>query len=241
MKKENIGIEIAQSLEKYLVRAERFNEVLLKNLAKLEVQKEGMVETLPKVTLEVEELKKTREKLPSFLAEKIKEAYLVESKAFNERLLTSFLEKVDKELKVPLQKIRDQFHDQIQREKNDLKRDLEKCAAQARETNEKYMEYADKFRNDMEKNVLILKQLLNLQKQRLTYKGLLICLVFCTASLLTGSSLFYFFPQNVYYQDTGTARNLIFGKVTWENLKNLSVKDQHLLLDAMNNHLRAKK
>jgi gas vesicle protein len=236
MKKENIGIEIAQSLEKYLVRAERFNEVLLKNLAKLEVQKEGMVETLPKVTLEVEELKKTREKLPSFLAEKIREAYLLESKAFNERLLTSFLEKVDKELKVPLQKIRDQ----IQREKNDLKRDLEKCAAQARETNEKYMEYADKFRNDMEKTASTLKQLLNLQKQRLTYKGLLICLVFCGASVLTGSGLFYFFPQKVYYQDMNTAKNILMGRVTWESFNKLSPKDQDILVEGVKKYMLVK-
>jgi len=112
---------------------------------------------------------------------------------------------------------------------------LKECRHQTKEMTQKYLEDGEKFKADMERTVSGLKQLLNLQKQRLTHKGLLICLVFCVASILTGMGLFYFFPQNIYYSDPNVARYMMMGRATWENMKYLSVKDQNLLLDSMKN------
>ena len=108
------------------------------------------------------------------------------------------------------------------------------------EINEKYREGADKFTKDMEGTVSTLKQLLNLQKQRLTRKGLLICGVFCLASVLSGTGIYYFFPQNIYYSDPNVARYMMMGRSTWENMKRLSVKDQSMLLDGMKKYMAKK-
>jgi hypothetical protein len=247
MEKENIEAEITKSLKELLVEADRVNEIFAQNIAHLKEDSKEVLKALPRLTLEVEQIKKIRENLSSFLAEKMKEAYLKESKDFSDRLSTAFLEKAEKGLQAQkkqyedsLETIRDAFHDQIHREKEDMKRDLDKHAAQVTEIHEKYRDGSDKFTKDMEGTVSTLKQLLNLQKQRLTRKGLLICGVFCLASVLTGMGLFYFFPQNIYYSDVNTARYMMMGRSTWENMKHLSVKDQNLLLDGMKKYMAKK-
>ena len=235
---------MVKNFRELLVEAERINDILTQSLVLLKDETKEVSKSLPRLTLEIQELKKTRDNLSSFLADKMKDVWISESKTLSHQLSSSFLEDTEKGLQEQkkiyeeaVKKILENVHIQIQQEKNDL----EKCAAQALEVKEKYTEYSDQFRKDMDGIVATLKQLMKLQKQRLTRKGLLVCLVFCVASVLTGSGLFYFFPQNVRYQDMGTARYFILGKVTWDNLKNLSLKDQNLLLDGMNNYLRTKK
>ena len=121
--------------------------------------------------------------------------------------------------------------------KDDMESVLKECRHRTKEMTQKYLEDGEKFKADMERTVSILKQLLNLQKQRLTYKGLLICFVFCVTSVLTGSGLFYFFPQKVYYQDMNTAKNIIMGRVTWERFNKLSPKEQDILVEGVKKHM----
>jgi len=121
--------------------------------------------------------------------------------------------------------------------KDDMESVLKECRHRTKEMTQKYLEDGEKFKADMERTVSILKQLLNLQKQRLTHKGLLICFVFCVTSVLTGSGLFYFFPQKVYYQDMNTAKNIIMGRVTWERFNKLSPKEQDILVEGVKKHM----
>ena len=145
-----------------------------------------------------------------------------------------------KEYEASLKTIQDTFHDQIEREKQDIKQALGQYDLQAQETAQKYLNDAQIFKQEMTSVVSSMTSLMNLQKQRLTRKGVLICAVFCVASVLTGGGLFYFFPQNIYYSDANTARNMIMGRSTWDNMKHLSVKDQTLLLDGMKKYMDKK-
>lgn len=247
MKNGNIGVEIAKPLQDLLVEAERFNEIFTENLAHLKEDSKDILKALPRITLEIEQLKKTRENLSAFLAEKMKATYLKENQEFFDRLSTEFLEKTEKglqaqkkEYEASLKTIQDTFHDQIEREKQEIKQALGQYDIQAQETAQKYLNDAQILKQEMTGVVSSMTRLMNLQKQRLTRKGVLICAVFCVVSVLTGGGLFYFFPQNIYYYDGNTARNMIMGRSTWDNMKHLSVKDQTLLLDGMKKYMDKK-
>jgi hypothetical protein len=230
--------ETKDNLQELVTRAERINDIVIQTLENLKSETRDMSKSLPRLTFEIEELKKIRDTLLSSLSEKMKEVYTEQNKTLHKQIMDVLV--VDAELKVRMKEISKEFRDLIQQEKADLKRELDKHAAQAKEINEKYREGADKFTKDMEGTVSTLKQLLNLQKQRLTRKGLLICGVFCLASVLSGAGIFYFFPQNIYYSDPNVARYMMMGRATWENMKHLSVKDQNMLLDGMKKYMAKK-
>ena len=234
----NLTQETKDNVQELVTRAERINDIISETLIVLKSETKEMSKSLPRLTLEIEELKKTRDTLVSSLSEKMKEVYIEQSKILHKQIMDALI--VDAELKDRMKEIGKEFREQIQQEKAALKRDLDKYAAQATEINEKYREGADKFTKDMEGTVSTLKQLLNLQKQRLTRKGLLICGVFCLASVLSGTGIYYFFPQNIYYSDPNVARYMMMGRSTWENMKRLSVKDQSMLLDGMKKYMAKK-
>ena len=226
--------------DEMMARLDRFSTSFPDYVQRLEKENKKISENIPKVTLEMEEFKKIQNNLSSFLSGKMKEVYTEQSKTFSKYLMDTLVKNANAELKEHFKEISKDFREQIQQEKVDLKRELDKHAAQATEINEKYREGADKFTKDMEGTVSTLKQLLTLQKQRLTRKGLLICGVFCLASVLSGTGIFYFFPQNIYYSDPNVARYMMMGRSTWENMKHLSVKDQNLLLDGMKKYMAKK-
>ena len=248
MDKENIDADMTKSLQELLVEADRVNDIFAQNISHLKEDSKGILTALPRLTLEIEHIKKTRENLSSCLAEKMQEAYLKESEAFSDRLSTAFLEKAEKGLEEQqkqyessLNTISDAFHDQIHREKQDIQKVLDTYSHQAKEISQKYLMDAEKFRQEMEKAVSSMTRLMSLQKQRLTRKGLLICGVFCIASALTGSGLFYLFPQHVYHPDKNIPQNIIMGKVTRENFGKFSSKDQDMLLEEVRKYMRGAK
>ena len=239
--------ETKDNVQELVTRAERINDIVIQTLASLKSETIDISKSLPRLTFEIEELKKTRDTLVSSLSEKMKEVYLKQSKDFSDRLSTAFLEKAEKGLQTQkkqyeasLKTIRDDFHDQIHREKQEIQQDLDTYNNQAKEISRKYLDDAEKFKQEMENNVSSMTNLMNLQKQRLTHKGLLICGVFCLTSVLTGMGLFYFFPQNIYYSDLNVARYMMMGRATWENMKHLSTKDQNIPLDGMNKYMAKK-
>ena len=197
-----------------LARVERFATNFPEYLQRLEKESKKISENLPKITLEVEEFKKVQTTLTPALSAAVRKALIEEKNIFVTHAAKALKEDMESVLK-------DYRH-------------------RTKEMTQKYLEDGEKFRADMEKTVSTLKQLLNLQKQRLTYKGLLICFVFCVASVLTGSGLFYFFPQKVYYQDMNTAKNIIMGRVTWESFNKLSPKDQDILVEGVKKYMLVK-
>jgi pheromone shutdown protein TraB len=197
-----------------LARVDRFATNFPEYLQRLEKESQKIGENLPKITLEVEEFKKVQTTLTPALSAAIRKVLIEERNIFVTHAVKVLKEEIDSVLK--------------------------ECRHQTKEMTQKYLEDGEKFKTDVEKTVSTLKQLLNLQKQRLTYKGLLICFVFCTASVLTGMGLFYLFPQNIYYSDPNVARYMMMGRATWENMKYLSVKDQNLLLDGMKKYMAKK-
>ena len=197
-----------------LARVDRFATNFPEYLQRLEKESKKISENLPKIILEVEEFKKVQATLTPALSAAVRKALIEERNIFVTHAVKALKEDIDSVLK-------DYRH-------------------QTKEMTQKYLEDGEKFKADIERTVSNLKQLLNLQKQRLTHKGLLICLVFCGASVLTGSGLFYFFPQNIYYSDPNVARYMMMGRATWENMKYLSVKDQNLLLDGMKKYMAKK-
>ena len=172
-----------------LARVDRFATNFPEYLQRLEKESKKISENLPKITLEVEEFKKVQTTLTPALSAAVRKALVEERNIFVTHAVKALKEEIDSVLK-------DYRH-------------------RTKEMTQKYLEDGEKFKSDMEGTVSGMKRLMNLQKQRLTYKGLLICFVFCTASVLTGSSLFYFFPQKIYYQDINTAKNLVMGRVAW--------------------------
>ena len=226
--------------DEMMARLDRFSTSFPDYVQRLEKENKKISENIPKITIEIEEFKKIQDNLSSFLSGKMKEVYTEQSKTFSKHLMDTLVKNTNSELKEHFKEISKEFREQIQQEKDDLKRDLDKYAAQAIEINEKYREGADKFTKDMEGTTSTLKQLLNLQKQRLSRKGLLICGVFCLSSVLTGMGLLYFFPHNIYYSDPNVARYMMMGRSTWENMKHLSVKDQNILLDGMKKYMAKK-
>ena len=198
-----------------LARVDRFATNFPEYLQRLEKESKKISENLPKITLEVEEFKKVQTTLTPALSAAVRKALLEERNIFVTHAVKALKEDMESVLK-------DYRH-------------------QTKEMTQKYLEDGEKFKADMERTVSNLKQLLNLQKQRLTHKGLLICLVFCAASVLTGSGLFYFFPQKVYYQDMNAAKNIVMGRVAWESFNKLSPKDQDILVDGVKKHLLSRK
>jgi len=198
-----------------LARVDRFATNFPEYLQRLEKESQKIGENLPKITLEVEEFKKVQTTLTPALSAAIRKVLIEERNIFVTHAVKVLKEEIDSVLK--------------------------ECRHQTKEMTQKYLEDGEKFKTDMEKTVSTLKQLLNLHKQRLTHKGLLICFVFCVASVLTGSGLFYFFPQKVYYQDMNTAKNILMGRVAWESFNKLSPKDQDILVEAVKKHLLLKK
>ena len=194
-----------------LARVERFATNFPEYLQRLEKESQKISENLPKITLEVEEFKKVQTTLTPALSTAVRKALVEERNIFVTHAVKVLKEEIDSVLK--------------------------EYRHRTKEMTQKYLENGEKFKSDMEKTVSTLKQLLNLHKQRLTYKGLLICLVFCAASVLTGSGLFYFFPQKVYYQDMNTAKNIIMGRVTWERFNKLSPKEQDILVEGVKKHM----
>lgn len=197
-----------------LARLERIAVKFPDYIQRLEKESQKVSENIPKITLEIEELKKVKADLIPSLSEAVKKALIEERKVFVESALKGLQDNMES----ILQKYRDQ----------------------AQETTQKYLNDAQIFKQEMTIVVSSMTKLMNLQKQRLTRKGVLICAVFCVASVVTGGGLFYFFPQNIYYSDGNTARNMIMGRSTWDNMKHLSVKDQTLLLDGMKKYMDKK-
>ena len=198
-----------------LARVDRFATNFPEYLQRLEKESQKIGENLPKITLEVEEFKKIQTTLTPALSAAVRKALIEERNIFVTHALKAL--------------------------KEDMESILKDYRHQTKEMTQKYLEDGEKFKGDMEKTASTLKQLLNLQKQRLTYKGLLICLVFCGASVLTGSGLFYFFPQKVYYQDMNTAKNILMGRVAWESFSKFSPKDQDILVEGVKNYMLVKK
>lgn len=198
-----------------LARVDRFAINFPEYLQRLEKESKKISENLPKITLEVEEFKKVQTTLTPALSAAVRKALVEERNIFVTHAVKVLKEEIDSVLK--------------------------EYRHRTKEMTQKYLENGEKFKSDMEKTVSTLKQLLNLQKQRLTHKGLLICFVFCAASVLTGSGLFYFFPQKVYYQDMNTAKNIVMGRVAWESFNKLSPKDQDILVEAVKKHILLKK
>jgi len=194
-----------------LARVDRFATNFPEYLQRLEKESQKISENLPKITLEVEEFKKVQTTLTPALSAAVRKALIEERNIFVTHAVKALKEDMESVLK-------DYRH-------------------QTKEMTQKYLEDGEKFKADMEKTASTLKQLLNLQKQRLTYKGLLICLVFCGTSFLTGSGLFYFFPQNIYYQDINTAKNLVMGRVAWESFSKFSLKDQDILVEDVKKYM----
>jgi hypothetical protein len=197
-----------------LARLERVAVKFPDYIQRLEKESQKVSENIPKITLEIEELKKVKADLIPSLSEAVKKALMEERKIF----VDSALKGLQDNMESILQKYKDQ----------------------AQENTQKYLNDAQIFKQEMTSVVSSMTRLMNLQKQRLTRKGVLICAVFCVASVLMGGGLFYFFPQTVHYQDAESARHLVFGKVTWNNLKKLSLKDQNLLVDAVYDYLKRK-
>jgi len=198
-----------------LARVERFATNFPEYLQRLEKESKKIGENLPKITLEVEEFKKVQTTLTPALSTAVRKALVEERNIFVAHAVKALKEDMESVLK-------DYRH-------------------RTKEMTQKYLEDGEKFKADIERTVSNLKQLLNLHKQRLTYKGLLICLVFCAASVLTGGGLFYFFPQKIYYQDINTAKNIVMGRVAWESFNKLSPKDQDILVEAVKKHILLKK
>ena len=197
-----------------LARMDRFATNFPEYLQRLEKESKKISENLPKITLEVEEFKKIQTTLTPALSAAVRKALVEERNIFVTHAMKVLKEDIDSVFK--------------------------ECRHQMKEMTQKCLEDGEKFRADMERTISTLKQLLNLQKQKLTYKGLLICLVFCVASVLTGNGLYYFFPQKVYYQDMNTAKNIIMGRVTWESFNKLSPKDQDILVEGVKRHMLVK-
>jgi hypothetical protein len=107
-------------------------------------------------------------------------------------------------------------------------------------TFQQYSTEATQFKREMDSVVSTLKKLLALQKQRLTRKGVLLCGVFCVASVLTGGLLFYLFPQHVYNPDKNIAKYIVMGKTAWENFARFSPKDQDILLEEVKKYMMGK-
>ena len=97
MKNENVSVKRAKPLQDLLVEAERFNEIFTENLAHLKEDSKDILKALPRITLEIEQLKKTRENLSAFLAEKMKATYLKENQEFFDRLSTEFFDRLSTE------------------------------------------------------------------------------------------------------------------------------------------------
>lgn len=256
----------AHSVKELWIEAERANEILAQNLGVLKEETHELSKSLPRFTIEVEHLKKTRENLASFLGEKMKEILSKESALLSETLASAFLEKTEKALQSQQKAYEENLSlagHHLREEIILAKSDVEKCltdssvqsveitqryssalerAQQGTEkTFQKYLTEAEQFKREMEGTVSSLKKLMNWQKQRLTRKGLLMCGVFCGASVLTGAGLFYLFPQHVYYPDKNIARNMIMGIVTRENFGKFSSKDQDMLLEEVRKYMREAK
>ena len=195
-----------------LARMERFATNFPHYLQRLEKESQKISENIPKITLEIEEFKKIQDSLLPFLSETVKKSLKEETQELSDGMVQYFKNQIDS-----------------------IVRDYGQKAA------EMHHQYFDKifvFKQEMDSTVAVFQKLLSLQKQRLTRKGLLICGIFCLSSMLTGLALYWFFPQNIYYSDPHTARNIIMGRAAWENIKQLSPKDQGLLLESMKKYMR---
>ena len=235
----------------FLARAERFNELFSQNLDKLKKEEKTFAESLPKVIIEVEELKKIRGTLVASLEKVIRETIDRESRVLAEILSRSFLETtaqgvktqqnaVQESLKMykdELNALKSSFEDYLDEEKQSFTKFAEKYHEGMNKTFQQYSTEAAQFKREMEGVVSTLKKLLTLQKQRLTRKGLLICGVFCAASVLTGGLLFYLFPQHVYNPDKNIAKYIVIGKMAWQNFAKFSPKDQDLLLEEVKKYM----
>ncbi|GAO98756.1 hypothetical protein Cva_01424 [Caedimonas varicaedens] len=235
--------EEEQDAQFLLARANRFNDLLTQNLAKLKTEEQSFKEMLPKITLEVEQLKQMRESLVSCVQTAIQEGIVREMIKLEETLGQSFLDTtaqgvktqqqaVQESLKIyeeELNALKSSFEDYLDEERQKFKQFTENYHDGITQTFEQYSVKATAFKQDMETVVSTLKKLMILQKQRLTRKGILLCGVFCVASLLTGGLLFYLYPQHVYYPDKNVAKYMVMGKTLWENFSRLSPHDQDML------------
>lgn len=254
MEHETDTMEETQLSHLFLARAERFNDLLSQNLDKLRKEEKSFAESVPKITVEVEQLKKIRESLISSLQEMLQEVMARESGKLEESLSRSFLETtaqgvktqqnaVQESLKVyeeELNALKTGFEDYLDEEKQNFRKFVDNYHEGMTRTFQQYSTEAAQFKGEMEGAVSTLKKLLTLQKQRLTRKGFLICAVFCGTSLLTGSLLFYLFPQHVYNPDKNIAKNIIMGKVVWDNFAQFSIKDQDMLVEEVKKYMLEK-
>jgi hypothetical protein len=249
---EEINVPDVQTSPVVLARIERLNNLLAENLAKLGTESQSLETTLPKMTLEIEELKKIKSSLVSCVQTAIQEGMVREMIKLEETLGQSFLDTtaqgvktqqqaVQESLKIyeeELNALKSSFEDYLDEERQKFKQFTENYHNGITQTFEQYSVKATTFKQDMESVVSTLKKLMTLQKQRLTRKGLLICGVFCVTSLLTGGLLFYLYPQHVYYPDPNIARYIIIGKIARENYSKLSPKDQTMILEEMKKYLQ---
>jgi hypothetical protein len=236
----------------FLARAERFNDLFSQNLAKLGTEGQCLEEALPKITLEVEQLKKMRDSLVSSLKETLQEVMMRESSKLQGSLAQSFLDTTDQGVKTQqnavqeslklyeeeLIALKSSFEDYLDEEKQNFRKFSEDYHEGITKTFQQYSMEATVFKQEMDSVVSTLKKLLTLQKQRLTRKGILLCGVFCLASILTGGLLFYLYPQHVYNPDPNIARYIMMGKITRENYPKLSPKDQTMILEEMKKYLK---
>jgi len=210
---------------------------------------------VPKLIVEIEQFKKIRESLVSCLQETLREAAVREGRKLEESLSQSFLETtaqgvktqqnaVQESLKVyeeELTVLKSSFEDYLDEEKQKFTKFAENYHEGMHKTFQQYSTEAGQFKQEMEGVVSTLKKLLTLQKQRLTRKGVLLCGVFCAASLLTGNLLFYLFPQHVYNPDKNIAKYIFMGKTAWENFAKFSPKDQDILLEEVKKYMMPKR
>lgn len=254
MEHEADKTEEAQASQIFLARAEQFNDLFSQNLEKLRKEEKSFADSMPKITIEVEQLKKIRESLVSSLKETLREAVVRESRKLEERLSQSFLDTtaqgvktqqnaVQESLKVyeeELNSLKTSFEDYLDEEKQKFRNFADNYHDGINKTFQQYSTEATQFKREMDSVVSTLKKLLALQKQRLTRKGVLLCGVFFVASVLTGGLLFYLFPQHVYNPDKNIAKYIVMGKTAWENFARFSPKDQDILLEEVKKYTMGK-
>ena len=132
--------------DEMMARLDRFSTSFPDYVQRLEKENKKISENIPKITIEIEEFKKIQDNLSSFLSGKMKEVYTEQSKTFSKHLMDTLVKNTNSELKEHFKEISKEFREQIQQEKDDLKRDLDKYAAQAIEINEKYSDTIGKLR-----------------------------------------------------------------------------------------------